>query len=80
MKRRPLLGFSGLALTVPLVGSASIGGTTAESEFTFTKTGGIPVEVRKSEFARSYPGQEPFAEVVLGENSRTPDNLHGVEK
>ena len=79
MKRRPLLGFSGLALTVPLVGCASIGGTTAESEFTFTKTGRIPVEVRKSEFARSYPGQEPFAEVVLGENSGTPDNLHGVE-
>jgi hypothetical protein len=66
-------------MTVPLVGCASKGGSDEESKFTFTKTGGIPVEVRTSEFARSYPGQEPFAEVVLGENSETPDNLHGVE-
>ncbi|WP_435182120.1 hypothetical protein [Halorussus sp. AFM4] len=79
MKRRQLLRLGGLALTVPLVGCASIGEPEKESEFTFTKTGEIPVEVRTSEYARSYPGQEPFAEVVLGENSQTPGNLYGVE-
>ena len=79
MKRRQLLRLSGLALTVPLVGCASIGEPEKESEFTFTETGEISVEARTSEFARSYPGQEPFAEVVLGENSENPDGLHGVE-
>lgn len=79
MKRRRLLQLSGLALTVPLVGCASIGEPAKESDFSFTKTGGIPVEVRTSEFARSYPGQKPFAEVALGENSETSDNVYGVE-
>jgi hypothetical protein len=37
------------------------------------------VAVCKSEFARSYPGEEPFAEVFLGEKSETPEHLHGVE-
>lgn len=79
MKRRQFLRLSGLGLTVPLGGCASIGNPEQNSEFTFTKAGGIPVEVRTREFARSYAGQEPFAEVVLGENTETPDNLHGVE-
>lgn len=79
MKRRQLLRLGGLALTVPLVGCASRGALEKDSEFTITKTGEIPVELRTSEFARSYSGQEPFAEVVLGENSGTPDSLHGVE-
>ena len=79
MRRRQFLRLSGLALTVPLGGCASIGDPEQDSEFTFTKTGGIPVEVRTSEFARSYPGQEPFAEVVLGENAEAPDDLHGME-
>lgn len=79
MRRRQFLRLSSLALTVPLGGCASIGDPEQDSEFTFTKAGEIPVAVRTSEFARSYPGQEPFAEVVLGENSETPDDLHGVE-
>ena len=79
MKRRQLLRLSGLALTVSLGGCASIGETEGESEFTFTRTGEIPVEKRTNEFARSYPGQEPFAEVVFGERAKTSDNLYGVE-
>lgn len=79
MKRRQLLGVSGLTLTVPFAGCAAIGGTEEESEFTLRTTGSMQVEQRRSEFARSYPGQEPFTEVVLGENAKTADNLHGVE-
>lgn len=79
MRRRQALRFGGLALTVPLAGCASIGGTEAESAFTLTTTGETSVEKRTSEFARSYPGQEPFTEVVFGEKSKTSDNLHGVE-
>ena len=44
-----------------------------------TTTDEIPAEKRTSEFARSYPGQEPFAEVVFGEKPKTSDNLYGVE-
>lgn len=39
----------------------------------------MQIEQRRSEFARSYPGQEPFTEVVLGENAITANNLYGVE-
>jgi hypothetical protein len=79
VKRRQLLRLSSLALTVPLGGCASTGETEEESEFKLTTTDEIPVEKRKSEFTRSYPGQEPFAEVVLGEKPKTSDNLYGVE-
>ncbi|QLD86177.1 hypothetical protein HWV23_10725 [Natronomonas halophila] len=79
MKRRQLLQLSGLTLSVSLGGCASIGDIEEDSEFTVTRTGEIPVENRTSEFARSYPGQEPFAEVVFGERPKTSDNLHGVE-
>jgi len=79
VKRRQLLRLSSLALTISLGGCASIGNTEAESEFTLTTTDEIPVEKRTSEFARSYPGQKPFTEVVLGEKSKTSDNLYGVE-
>lgn len=79
MKRRQLLRLSGLTLTVPLAGCASIGETDTESEFKLTKTEEIPVEKRTSEFARSYPGQEPFAEVVFGDLPKTAENLYGVE-
>lgn len=79
MKRRQFLQFSSLALTVPVSGCASIGETEEESEFTLTTTEHVPVEKRTGEFARSYPGQEPFAEVVFGETPNTSDNLHGVE-
>ena len=79
MKRRQLLRVSGLSLPIPLGGCASRGELEEESEFTFTRTGNIPVEKRTSEFARSYPGQEPFAEVVSGEKSNHSDSLHGVE-
>lgn len=79
MNRRHLLRLSGLTLTVPLVGCASIGESERRSRFTFTETGEIPVELRTSQFARSYPGQGPFAEVVLGEISKNPGNLYGVE-
>jgi hypothetical protein len=79
MRRRQALRLGGLALTVPLAGCASIGGTEPESAFTLTTTGETSVEKRTSEFARSYPGQEPFTEVVFGEKSKTSDNLHGVE-
>jgi hypothetical protein len=44
-----------------------------------TTTDEISVEKRTSEFARSYPGQEPFAELVFGEKSKTSDDYHGVE-
>ena len=56
-----------------------MGDTEGGSEFTVTTTGEIPVEKRTSEFARSYPGQEPFAEVGFGEQPKTSDDLHGVE-
>lgn len=79
MRRRQLLRMSGLPLIVPLGGCGSIGGEATESKFTFTQTGKIAVENRTSEFARSYPGQEPFTEIVLGEKSEISDNLHGVE-
>jgi hypothetical protein len=79
VKRRQLLRLSGLTLAVPLGGCASIGETEEESAFTLTTTDQIPVEKHTSEFARSYPGQEPFAEVVFGERPQTSDNLHGVE-
>ena len=79
MERRQLLRVSGLGLTVPLGGCASIERIEEKSEFTFTRTGEIPVKKRTSEFARSYPGQEPFAEIVVGEKPNTSDNFHGVE-
>ncbi|MFC4451141.1 MULTISPECIES: hypothetical protein [Halorussus] len=79
MRRRQVLRLSGLALTVPFAGCTSVVGTEEKSEFTVTKTSGIPVKKRISEFARSYPGQAPFTEVVLGEKSKTADNSHGVE-
>lgn len=79
MKRRQALRLSGLAVTIPFAGCASIGGTEEDSEFTVTETSEIPVEKRKGEFARSYPGQEPFAEVVLDEKAKTSGDLHGVE-
>lgn len=79
MKRRQVLRLSGLVVTVTFAGCASIGETEEESEFTVTETSEIPVEKRTSEFARSYPGQEPFAEVVFGAEAKTADNLHGVE-
>ncbi|GAA0533487.1 hypothetical protein ABNG02_09475 [Halorubrum ejinorense] len=79
MERRQVLRFSGAALTLPLGGCASIRGRAAESRFTFTRTGELPVEKRTSEFARSYPGQEPFAEVVFGAEPKGTDDVHGVE-
>jgi len=79
VNRRQLLRCSSLTLTVPLGGCASIGETAEESEFTLTTTDQIPVEKRTTEFARLYPGQEPFAEVVLGEKPKTSDSLYGVE-
>lgn len=79
MKRRQLLQLGGLTLSVPLGGCASIGDIEEDSGFTVAKTGGLPVEKRTSGFARSYPGQEPFAEVVFGEKPKISDNLHGVE-
>ena len=44
-----------------------------------TTTDETPIEKRTSEFARSYPGQEPFAEVVFGDKPKTSENLYGVE-
>lgn len=56
-----------------------MGDTEEKSDFTLTTSDQIPVEKRTSEFARSYPGQEPFAEVVFGKKPKTSDNLYGVE-
>jgi hypothetical protein len=79
VKRRRLLRLGGLTLTTTLGGCASRGGIEEESEFTLTRTGEIPVEKRTSDFVRSYPGQEPFAEVVFGEKPKSSDNFYGVE-
>mgnify|MGYP000135603587 CR=1 FL=1 len=78
MNRRQLLAASALTLAVPLGGCASTGESAANSAFSLTRTGDIPVAKHTSEFARSYPGQEPATEVVVGESSR-PAGVHGVE-
>jgi len=78
MNRRQLLGASALAVAVPLGGCASSGEPAANSAFSLTRTGNIPVAKHTREFVRSYPGQAPGTEVVLGETSR-PVSVHGVE-
>ncbi len=79
MNRRQVLRLGGLALTLSLAGCTLRNDQGTESAFTFTETGDMPATVRTRGFLRSYPGQAPFAEVVLGERPDSPDQVHGVE-
>lgn len=92
MKRRQLLRLSGLTLTVPLGGCASMepsqnsptqttaepNGEEEEPSFSVTETAEISVEKRTSGFADLYPDDKPFVEVVVGEKPNNSDNPHGV--
>lgn len=79
MNRRQVLRLGWGTLIASLGGCTSIGDQQEASAFSLSMTGAIPVEIQKTEFTRSYPGQEPFAEIVCGEISSISNQLHGVE-